>query len=183
MTLEDKQRSGVEEERAAGPGLSGLHVLRLWLTAADACQELGVVPRTLRKYVTRGYVTRKRVGRESRYRIISAPTTARAPVEQGSRPLTQPGPLSGQRTGPLSAEPRPGVPALGDSSALAVAHRQVLELNQQLAEEVDELNGDLVRLADENAGLRAELEESTAAVLRADGLVDLATELLRRRES
>ena len=52
-----------------------------------------------------------------------------------------------------------------------MAHRQVLALNVQLAEEVDELTAD-------NASLRAEVEVMTATMQRAERLVDLATQLV-----
>ena len=53
-----------------------------------------------------------------------------------------------------------------------MAHRQVLELNQQLAEEVDDLGEDNVRL-------EGELEDMSATMMRSDRLVDLATETIR----
>jgi len=53
-----------------------------------------------------------------------------------------------------------------------MSHRQVLELNVQLADEVDDLNAD-------NRRLRAELDGTLATLKRSDALVELATELVK----
>ena len=139
----------------SGPRASVLRLLPIWLSAEDACAELGVVSRTLRKYVARGIVERRREGRRSLYRI--APGTA---APRSAIPL-RPAPERG--TGPHSQGPQ--------LVELEMAHRQVLALNVQLAEEVDELTAD-------NASLRAEVEVMTATMQRAERLVDLATQLV-----
>jgi hypothetical protein len=147
------QRNGNAGTEDCGPRASVLRLVPVWLSAAEACAELGVVPRTLRKYVARGIVERRREGRRSLYRIAPGTAAPRAAI-----PLR---PVQEQRTGPQSQGPQ----------SLELAHRQVLALNVQLAEEVDELTADI-------ASLRAELEAMTATMQRSDRLVDLATQLV-----
>ena len=150
------QRNGNTGTEDRGPRAAVLRLLPVWLSADDACAELGVVPRTLRKYVARGIVERRREGRRSLYRIAKRIEARGAAIPQRPVPERGPGP---QSTGP--------------QSSLELAHRQVLELNVQLAEEVDDLNAD-------NARLRAELEVMAATLRRSDRLVDLATQLVMR---
>jgi hypothetical protein len=138
-----------------GPRASVLRLVPVWVSAQEACAELGVVPRTLRKYVARGIVERRREGRRSLYRIGPGTAAPRAAIPLRPAPERRPGP---QSHGPQWVE-------------LEMAHRQVLALNVQLAEEVDELTAD-------NARLRAELEAMTATLHRSDRLVDLATQLV-----
>jgi len=72
--------------------VSGAHdaVATLWLTKADVCKQLCVSPRTVDRLVKRGEVVRRKLGRESRFRIVGdveprdLPTFARQTARYGS---------------------------------------------------------------------------------------------------
>ena len=63
--------SGTNDDSGTGTGLR-----HLWLTSEQACTQLGIKQRALRKRVTTGTVERRKVGRKSLYRIAApAPLT------------------------------------------------------------------------------------------------------------
>ena len=47
-----------------------------WMSIEEACEVLNVVPRTLRKYASKGIVERRKEGRRRFYRIVEPPTPA-----------------------------------------------------------------------------------------------------------
>jgi hypothetical protein len=121
-------------------------VLPLWMTSAEACARLGVRPRALRLACQRGGVERTKVGRESRYRIVTAAPTAAV--------IAAP-----EATAAVTAASIAASPALPQWTAADI-ERLVSELGEAVA--VGWM------LADERDRLRAQVRTLT------EGLVDLA---------
>ena len=87
--------TGTTGDRGTGTGLR-----HLWFTAEQACEALGVGSRALRKRVAAGTVERRRVGRRSLYRpLTAAPMTEelRNPTEETAELKCGTADLSGTR--------------------------------------------------------------------------------------
>ena len=66
----DERRQNRRHERQTSQ-VSGDAIHRLWMTRKEALGHLQVSARTLERMVKRGEVTRQRMGRQSRYRIVN----------------------------------------------------------------------------------------------------------------
>ena len=138
-----------------------------WYTQPEVCELLEIAPATVRRWVTAGRLERRRGDGRNLYRQ----NAHREPLTVHERPTAHKTLTVHER--PTAHQPRIAPPpgAECELAKLTLAHRDVLALNGQLAEEVDELAAD-------NARLRAELEAMTATLQRSDRLVDLATQLV-----
>ena len=146
-----------------------------WYTQPEVCDRFDIAPATCRRWVTAGRLERRRADGRNLYR-----PTAHAPLTAHNERPTAHQPLTAHRSpGAHSTAHQALTAPLEDTDALRhelsqlrMSHRQVLELNVQLADEVDDLNAD-------NRRLRAELDGTLATLKRSDALVELATELVK----
>ena len=170
--------SGVSGERSTAHSVTKIGD---WYTQAEVCERHGISPATCRRWVSAGRLERRRGEGRNLYRA-----TAHLPLTAHDERPTAHLPLTAHRSSTahqavegwrelLARTEEQAVLIAGllrDLAQERMAHRQVLELNQQLAEEVDDLSEDNVRL-------EGELEDMSATMMRSDRLVDLATETIR----
>ena len=147
--------SGTIDDSGTGTGLR-----HLWLTSEQACTQLGIRQRALRKRVTTGTVERRRIGRKSLYRIAApAPLTE----EPGTGTAAMGAPVrhlyrhSGTNAAP---EQVPQLDASPDLASLAALVQQLTDdlgdarqgtgeavaIGWMLAEQREQLTAELTRL-------------------------------------
>ena len=151
--------SGTIDDSGTGTGLR-----HLWLTSEQACTQLGIRQRALRKRVTTGTVERRRIGRKSLYRIAApAPLTE----EPGTTIAAPAAPVRHlYRHSGTNAAPEQ-VPQLDASPDLAMLTGLVEQLTRDLAQanlDRGEAIGIGWTLAEQREQLTAELTRLQRAV-------------------
>ena len=136
---EDERRQNRRHKRQTSQA-SGDAIHRLWMTRKEALEHLEVSPRTLERMVKRGEVTRQRMGRQSRYRIVNWRQQAKSEVanrRQASKNVTPVTPMSDANDADSKKAPTPDI-----SKLIALVDRlerektETVALNQKLAEKL-----------------------------------------------
>ena len=164
-TMEALRNMGTDSGTTGDSG-TGTGLRHLWLTSEQACAQLGIKPRALRKRVTTGTVERRRVGRKSLYRVaVPAPATE----EPGTTPGAPGAPVHHlyRHTGTGTAPQR--VPQLDASPDLATLTALVQQLTSDLAQASQD-KGEAIgigwTLAEQREELAAELTRLQRAIFQ-----------------
>lgn len=133
--MEERASVGTSARKST-PGAGGAQ--GDWISKESLCETLDVSPRTVDRMVRRGELVRRRVGRESQFRVIDASRTPANSVEGTAQALAK----------------------LDQQRSLESAQQYIA----QLVGVVDRLAERVANLERERAELRAELTAATARV-------------------